>query len=34
MRIEVTKAVARLQQQVMMDSRRDEIFLHAENYNI
>lgn len=34
MRIEVTKTVARLQQQVMMDSRRDEIFLHAENYNI
>lgn len=34
MRIEVTKTVAHLQQQVMMDSRRDEIFLHAENYNI
>ncbi|RHZ55685.1 hypothetical protein CDV55_105491 [Aspergillus turcosus] len=34
MRIDVTKTVARLQQQVMMDSRRDEIFLHAENYNI
>ncbi|RHZ50456.1 putative metalloreductase transmembrane component [Aspergillus thermomutatus] len=34
MRIEATKTVARLQQQVMMDSCKDEIFLHAENYNI
>jgi len=34
MRIEVTKTVAQLQQQVMMDSSKDEIFLHAENYNI
>ncbi|EAW08887.1 putative metalloreductase transmembrane component [Aspergillus clavatus NRRL 1] len=34
MRIEVTKTVARLQQLVMMDSSKDEIFLHAENYNI
>lgn len=34
MRVEVANAVAKLQQQVMTDSSRDEIFLHAENYNI
>ncbi|KAB8072509.1 ferric reductase NAD binding domain-containing protein [Aspergillus leporis] len=34
MRVEVSNAVARLQQQVMTDSSKDEIFLHAENYNI
>lgn len=34
MRVEVANTVAKLQQQVMTDSSRDEIFLHAENYNI
>ena len=34
MRVEVANTVAKLQQQVMFDSSRDEIFLHAENYNI
>lgn len=34
MRVEVSNTVARLQQQVMADSSKDEIFLHAENYNI
>ncbi|KAF9886251.1 hypothetical protein FE257_011864 [Aspergillus nanangensis] len=34
MRVEVSDTVARLQQQVMGDSSKDEIFLHAENYNI
>ncbi|KAE8350918.1 ferric reductase NAD binding domain-containing protein [Aspergillus coremiiformis] len=34
MRVEVTNAVAQLQQQVMTDPSKDEIFLHAENYNI
>lgn len=34
MRVEVANMVAKLQQQVMTDSSRDEIFLHAENYNI
>jgi len=34
MRVEVANAVARLQQQVMMDPSKDEIFLHAENYAI
>lgn len=34
MRVEVANTVAKLQQQVMLDSSRDEIFLHAENYNI
>lgn len=34
MRVEVANAVAKLQSQVMLDSARDEIFLHAENYNI
>ncbi|KAJ5143540.1 Riboflavin synthase-like beta-barrel [Penicillium bovifimosum] len=34
MRVEVASAVAKLQWQVMTDSSRDEVFLHAENYNI
>ncbi|KAI9368866.1 ferric reductase NAD binding domain-containing protein [Aspergillus egyptiacus] len=34
MRVDVSDAVARLQQLVMTDSSKDEIFLHAENYNI
>lgn len=34
MRVEVANTVAKLQMQVIMDSSRDEIFLHAENYNI
>ncbi|CAG7932536.1 unnamed protein product [Penicillium olsonii] len=34
MRVEVANSVAKLQLQVMMDSSKDEIFLHAENYNI
>lgn len=34
MRVEVSDTVARLQQIVMTDSSKDEIFLHAENYNI
>jgi hypothetical protein len=34
MRVEVASTVARLQTQVMFDSSKDEIFLHAENYNI
>jgi hypothetical protein len=34
MRVEVANTVAKLQLQVMMDSSKDEIFLHAENYNI
>ncbi|KAJ5824861.1 Riboflavin synthase-like beta-barrel [Penicillium robsamsonii] len=34
MRVEVANAVAKLQLQVIMDSSRDEIFLHAENYNV
>ncbi|KAL2871554.1 putative metalloreductase transmembrane component [Aspergillus lucknowensis] len=34
MRMDVSDAVARLQQLVMTDSSKDEIFLHAENYNI
>jgi ferredoxin-NADP reductase len=34
MRVEVANTVAKLQQQVMTDPSRDEIFLHAENYNI
>lgn len=34
MRVEVSNAVARLQQLVMKDSSKDEIFLHAENYHI
>ncbi|OOQ82864.1 putative metalloreductase transmembrane component [Penicillium brasilianum] len=34
MRVEVANTVAKLQQQVMTDSSKDEIFLHAENYNI
>ncbi|KAL4870466.1 hypothetical protein BDV12DRAFT_58538 [Aspergillus spectabilis] len=34
MRMDVSDAVARLQHLVMTDSSKDEIFLHAENYNI
>jgi predicted ferric reductase len=34
LRVEVTQTVARLQQLVMSDSSKDEIFLHAENYAI
>ncbi|KAJ5203666.1 uncharacterized protein N7498_004545 [Penicillium cinerascens] len=34
MRVEVANTVAKLQTQVMLDPNRDEIFLHAENYNI
>lgn len=34
MRVEVSRTVAQLQQQVMKDPAKDEIFLHAENYNI
>ncbi|KAJ5339321.1 hypothetical protein N7452_006049 [Penicillium brevicompactum] len=34
MRVEVANSVAKLQMQVMTDSSKDEIFLHAENYNI
>ncbi|KAH8431621.1 putative metalloreductase transmembrane component [Aspergillus melleus] len=34
MRVEVSHTTARLQQQVMNDSSKDEIFLHAENYSI
>lgn len=34
MRVEVVNTVAKLQTQVILDSSRDEIFLHAENYNI
>ncbi|KAE8147310.1 ferric reductase NAD binding domain-containing protein [Aspergillus avenaceus] len=34
MRVEVSDTVARLQRLVMTDSSKDEIFLHAENYNI
>ncbi|KAL4912214.1 ferric reductase NAD binding domain-containing protein [Aspergillus aurantiobrunneus] len=34
MRMDVSDAVARLQTLVMTDSSKDEIFLHAENYNI
>lgn len=34
MRVEVANSVAKLQLQVMTDSSKDEIFLHAENYNI
>ena len=34
MRVEVANTVAKLQLRVMMDSSKDEIFLHAENYNI
>ena len=34
MRVEVSNTVAKLQQLVMGDSSKDEIFLHAENYHI
>ncbi|KAI2787135.1 hypothetical protein POX_f07497 [Penicillium oxalicum] len=34
MRTEVARAVAKLQLQVITDSARDEIFLHAENYDV
>lgn len=34
MRVEVANTVAKLQQQVMTDPAKDEIFLHAENYAI
>ncbi|THC99114.1 hypothetical protein EYZ11_001435 [Aspergillus tanneri] len=34
MRVEVAHTTARLQQHVITDSSRDEIFLHAENYSI
>lgn len=34
MRVEVSSTVAKLQQLVLTDSSKDEIFLHAENYNI
>ncbi|KNG81881.1 metalloreductase transmembrane component [Aspergillus nomiae NRRL 13137] len=34
MRVEVSNAVAQLQQQVITDASKDEIFLHAENYNV
>ncbi|KAE8388026.1 ferric reductase NAD binding domain-containing protein [Aspergillus alliaceus] len=34
MRLEVSNTVAQLQQQVLTDSSKDEIFLHAENYNV
>jgi predicted ferric reductase len=34
MRVEVANTVAKLQLQVITDSSKDEIFLHAENYNI
>ncbi|KAJ5092610.1 hypothetical protein NUU61_007480 [Penicillium alfredii] len=34
MRIEVANTVAKMQLRVMADSSKDEIFLHAENYNI
>ncbi|KAL3472321.1 ferric reductase NAD binding domain-containing protein [Aspergillus californicus] len=34
MRVDVSDAVARLQHLVLTDSTKDEIFLHAENYNI
>ncbi|GES63167.1 metalloreductase transmembrane component [Aspergillus terreus] len=34
MRVTVSDSVARLQQRVLTDSSKDEIFLHAENYNI
>ena len=33
LRVEVASTVAKLQMQVMTDSSKDEIFLHAENYN-
>ncbi|KAJ5595567.1 uncharacterized protein N7459_001775 [Penicillium hispanicum] len=34
MRVQVANTVAKLQLQVLSDPSRDEIFLHAENYNI
>ncbi|KAL2830207.1 ferric reductase like transmembrane component-domain-containing protein [Aspergillus cavernicola] len=34
MRVDVSDAVASLQHLVLTDSTKDEIFLHAENYNI
>lgn len=34
LRMDVSDAVARLQSLVLSDSSKDEIFLHAENYNI
>ncbi|KKK12028.1 hypothetical protein P175DRAFT_0495271 [Aspergillus ochraceoroseus IBT 24754] len=34
LRVDVSAAVARLQQLVMTDPTKDEVFLHAENYNI
>jgi predicted ferric reductase len=34
MRVEVANNVAKLQQLVLTDSSKDEIFLHAENYSI
>lgn len=33
LRVEVASTVAKLQMRVMTDSSKDEIFLHAENYN-
>ncbi|KAJ5919285.1 hypothetical protein N7466_010228 [Penicillium verhagenii] len=33
LRVDVSNAVAKLQLQVLTDSSKDEIFLHAENYN-
>ncbi|KAJ6003191.1 hypothetical protein N7451_005738 [Penicillium sp. IBT 35674x] len=33
LRVEVSNTVAKLQLQVLTDSSKDEIFLHAENYN-
>ncbi|KAJ5724272.1 hypothetical protein N7488_002307 [Penicillium malachiteum] len=33
LRVEVARTVAKLQMKVMTDSSKDEIFLHAENYN-
>ena len=34
MRVEVSNTVARLQQQILACPDKDEIFLHAENYNL
>jgi hypothetical protein len=34
MRVQVANTVAKLQLKVLADSSKDEIFLHAENYNI
>lgn len=34
LRVDVANTVAKLQMQVLTDSSKDEIYLHAENYNI